>query len=390
MDVQSMRMDVQELNAEAGMHKRSNEERRALRGAVWMLPALVLATMALSGCGGERRLPWSPTATPTSTATATLTPTPTPSPTPTPHPLSIDWLRQRDFAASPLEVQETLAAGSNYERYVVSYRSDGLKINAMLTVPQGEMPEGGWPAIVFNHGYIPPTQYRTTERYVAYVDAFARAGYVVLKSDYRGHGSSEGRASGGYGSQDYTVDVLHALAALKADPRVDAERIGMWGHSMGGWISLRAMVTDPSIRAGALWAGVVVAYPDLFTLWRRPGTSAALPPAEATRRAGGWRRGLSASVGNPEEYPERWAPLSANSYLEDLGGPIQLHHGTADSSVPVLFSEILDEQIRAVGGQVELFEYPGDDHNIGANLRTALNRSVAFFDVHVKGLEAAD
>jgi hypothetical protein len=39
---------------------------------------------------------------------------------------------------------------------------------------------------------------------VAYVDALARNGYIVFKSDYRGHGNSEGSAPGGYGSPAYT------------------------------------------------------------------------------------------------------------------------------------------------------------------------------------------
>ena len=100
------------------------------------------------------------------------------------------------YPGSALTVRQTLAPGGNYTRQVVSYQSEGLRINALLTVPRGTPPKGGWPAIVFNHGYIPPAEYRTTERYVAYQDAFARAGFVTLKSDYRGHGSSEGQALG--------------------------------------------------------------------------------------------------------------------------------------------------------------------------------------------------
>ena len=355
--------------------------RSIVRSVAGGLSALALAALLL-GCGGEPSLPWSPTATPTATHTSTPSPTATitPSPTPTPHPLSIDWLRGRDYPGGPLTVEETLVPGANYDRYVVSYPSDGLKIRALLMVPRGETPAAGWPAIVFNHGYIAPAQYRTTERYVAYQDAFARAGYVVLKSDYRGHGSSEGEPRGGYGNQDYTVDVLNGLAALREDPRVDAERIGMWGHSMGGWITLRAMVVAPDIKAGVIWAGVVASYPDLLERWHRPRQFTSSVPA----RASSWRGLLTTEFGSPEERPELWAPLSANSYLDQLSGPIELHHGTNDSSVPVEFSEILVGQIEAVGGEVSLFTYAGDDHNIAANLGTALARSVAFFDRHVK------
>ncbi|NIO68452.1 MAG: hypothetical protein GTN71_05245, partial [Anaerolineae bacterium] len=124
-----------------------------------------------------------PTATPTPTVTPTLTPTPTPT-----HPLMIEVMRQQAYPGSEITIEETLDPGSNYDRYIASYLSEGLKIYALLTVPRGEKPESGWPVVLFNHGYIPPDQYRTTERYVAYVDAFARNGYIVFKSDYRGHG----------------------------------------------------------------------------------------------------------------------------------------------------------------------------------------------------------
>ena len=74
------------------------------------------------------------------------------------------------------------------------------------------------------------------------MDAIARSGYIVFKPDYRGHGDSEGEAVGAYGYPDYTVDVLNAVASLKRYPDADPSRIGMWGHSMGGFITLRCMV----------------------------------------------------------------------------------------------------------------------------------------------------
>ena len=86
-----------------------------------------------------------------------------------------------------------------------------MKIYGLLTVPRGEVPATGWPAIVFNHGYIPPDVYKTTERYIAYVDRLAQSGYVVFRIDYRGHDQSEGEATGAYGDTGYLVDVLNAV-----------------------------------------------------------------------------------------------------------------------------------------------------------------------------------
>ncbi len=325
-----------------------------------------------------------PTATPTASPTPTVTPTATVTPTPI-SPLSVEWGRQQSYPGSDFVIEKKLDPGRNYSRYVASYKSDGLKIFGLLTIPNGETPKTGWPVVIFNHGYIQPAQYRTTEKYVLYQDAFAAAGYITFKSDYRGHGSSEGRATGGYGNVDYTVDVLNALASVKRMKEADPNRIGMWGHSMGGSVTLRAMVTTRDVKAGVIWAGVVASYPDLLTRWRvtpnAPTPTAAAAPPGGLR---GWSAGLVAQYGTFEQNPAFWDSISPNSYLKDLSGPIQLHHGTADTSVPLEFSVTLDKQLKAAGQYDELYIYPGDDHNLATNLMVALQRSVAFFDKYVK------
>lgn len=337
----------------------------------------VAAQAAQVGAGAQVAPP-----TPVPTATALPAPTVVPSPSPTPHALTIQAARARDYAGSDLTVEQVLAPGSNYDRSIVSYRSEGLKINALLTVPRGPKPATGWPVILFNHGYIPPAQYRTTERYIAYTDAFSRNGYIVLRSDYRGHGSSEGVARGGYGSPDYVTDVLNGMASVQRHPDADPERVGMWGHSMGGYITLRSMVVSPHVRAGVIWGGVVGSYQDMVFDWfgRSPFSPVPGIPSSATS----WRRQLLDQYGGPDQNPGFWASLAANTYLADLSGPVQIHHGVNDADVPVRWSIALDEQVRQAGGYSELFTYPGDDHDISRNLGTALNRSVAFFDAHVK------
>jgi len=296
------------------------------------------------------------------------------------HPLTIEALRQGEYPGSDLTLEQQLTPGVNYKRYIASYKSESLMIYGLLTIPSGSSPTGGWPAIIFNHGYISPSVYRTTEKYVAYQDAFARAGFVTFKSDYRGHGNSEGEALGGYGSNGYTIDVLNALSSIKRYKGVDSERIGMWGHSMGGHITLESMVVSGDIKAGVIWAGVVGSYPDLLTNWRRRNVLPS-PGISSTRR---WRDDLVSKYGQPGDNPRFWDSISANNYLADISGPLQLHHGTADASVPLEFSKTLEAQMKAVGKEVEFYTYEGDDHNFSRNLSLALRRSVEFFDTILK------
>ena len=171
-----------------------------------------MTALILSACAGtgSASLPSSPTAPPsetfTSVPTLTLEPASTataiPTPTPIPHPLEISAMRARDYPGSEIVIENVLDPGANYNRYYVSYLSEGLKIYALMTVPYGEKPATGWPVIIFNHGYIAPDVYKTTERYIAYVDQIARSGYIVFRSDYRGHDRSEGEARGAYSNPD--------------------------------------------------------------------------------------------------------------------------------------------------------------------------------------------
>jgi dipeptidyl aminopeptidase/acylaminoacyl peptidase len=324
------------------------------------------------------------TDTPSAADTATVVPTETtvssPSSTPIPHPMSIAALRAGDYPGSPIVIEKELQRGSNYRRYYAYYLSEGLKIYALLTIPMAEPPAGGFPAIVFNHGYIPPDVYRTTERYIAYVDEIAKAGYVVFRIDYRGHDASEGEATGAYGSPGYQIDVLNAVASIKQLPEVNPEAVGMWGHSMGGYLTLRAMVSSPDVKAGVIWAGVVASYEEMLYNWRRTGSFTPSPSS----RGVGWRTQWLETYGAPEDNPVFWSSVSATSYLADLSGPLQLHHGTNDEDVPLDFSIRLAERTRATGEVADLYIYDGDNHNISANFSSAMQRTIEFFDLYLK------
>jgi uncharacterized protein len=294
-------------------------------------------------------------------------------------PLAIDAMRQREYPGSDLVIEEMLTSGGNYRRYVASYQSDGLKIFALLTVPNGPRPATGWPVIIFNHGYIPPTVYRTTERYVAYIDAFARNGYIVLKPDYRGFGTSQGTPISAYGAPDDTVDVLNAVTTIQRYVEADPNRIGMWGHSMGGNITLRALVIDPRIKVAVIWAGVNATYKDLLENWHPTGGDR--PPPSFS---GGWPGKFINQFGTPEQNPAFWDATSPMAYLADITAPIQLHHGTSDTEVPLQFSETLANDLRAANKAVELYTYAGADHNIAQGFALAMARSVAFFERYLK------
>jgi dipeptidyl aminopeptidase/acylaminoacyl peptidase len=317
----------------------------------------------------------------------TVTGTGTSQPSPTaaqPNALTIAFMQAAQYPGSALTIEQQLAPGSNYDQFIASYRSAGLKIYGLLTIPHGPKPASGWPVIIFNHGYIPPTQYRTTERYVAYVDGFARNGYLVFKPDYRGNGSSEGQPEGAYYSPADTIDVLNALETLKSFKEADPNRIGMWGHSMGGAVTLRSLVVRPNeIKAAVIWGGVVGTYDDLLNNWQRRVTYQ--PPPQELALRNRYRSQLLQQNGTPQTNPDFWHSIDPNFNLAVISAPIQLDVGLSDEEVPWEFSQGLADRLQGVGKVVELYTYPGADHNIaGPAFSVAMQRSLDFFNKYLK------
>lgn len=295
--------------------------------------------------------------------------------------MTIPYLRQKTYDGK-LNDQELYAENGTYTSYLTSYSSEGLKINGLLTKPVGAMPEGGWPAIVFIHGYIPPTQYATTEKYVDYVDYLARNGFVVFKIDLRGHGQSEGRAGGGYYGSDYVTDALNAYQALQTSGFVNPKKVGMWGHSMAGNIVLRSMAVRPDIPASVIWAGAVYSYADQ----RKYGINdTSYRPPQQQSDLQNRRRQLFEKVGSPSAESPFWRQVAPTNYLNDLKGAIEIHHAVDDSVVNIGYSRDLMALLDKTAVPHEFYEYPTGGHNIeGSSFLLAMQRTVAFFSHYLK------
>jgi dienelactone hydrolase len=327
-----------------------------------------------------------PIEAPTQTASPTITSTPSPTPIQVGKEITLEYLRGLEITGSDITIEEQLADGPNYHRYIASYLSEGNKIYALLTVPFGEPPEGGFKAIVFNHGYIPPTVYRTTERYTAYVDYLARSGFVVFKIDYRGNGQSEGEPTGSYFSPGYTIDAIAALKSLQRMENVDPQGIGMWGHSMAGNLVLRAMEMEPDIQAGVIWAGAVYSYDD-FAKYGIQDTSYRPPPTQENREDSGGRRRsrqIFEVYGRPDTSVDYWKAVSLTENIQYLTSPVQIHHAQDDPVVNVNYSYDLAAALEANGKRYEFYTYQGGGHNlISPYFDQAMLRTVAFFTEHL-------
>jgi dipeptidyl aminopeptidase/acylaminoacyl peptidase len=302
-------------------------------------------------------------------------------------PISILYLKEKSKEIDSPLYEEVSKVGryKSYESFIVSFLSEGEKVFALLTIPSEEKPEGGFPAIIFNHGYIPPKNYSTTGNYASYVDYLASNGFIVMKIDMRGHGNSEGVAIGTYFGSSYTIDVISALKSLQKSEIVNHNRIGLWGHSMSGNLVLRSMLVESSFKAGVIWAGAVYSYQD-FAKYRISDNSFQRPPVsqpqiqhknrDASEEITKFRED-SSKIDFSNDF---WKAISLTENLNFLQSPIQIHHAVNDDVVNIGYSRDLVKKLEENNKKFEYFEYQNGGHNItGVSFLEAMQRSVEFF-----------
>jgi len=290
--------------------------------------------------------------------------------------LTIPYLRNREYSSN-LGNMEKVSENASYISYLTSYSSEGLKVYGLLTQPVGKKPESGWPAVVFIHGYIPPSQYQTLVNYSSYVDFLARNGFVVFKIDLRGHGKSEGEPGGGYYSSDYVIDVLNAYSALQNADFVDRRKIGLWGHSMAGNVSFRSAVVKQNIPAVVIWSGAVYTYKDLQEYGINDNS---YQPSSEDTPGRKRRMKLFETYGQFNSESDFWEQVVPINYLEGVSAAFQLNHAVNDDVVSVEYSRNLMKNLDKTKIVHELKEYSGGGHNITGNtFNQAMKNTVEFF-----------
>lgn len=305
-------------------------------------------------------------------------------PSPTPFPfqeITIPFLRKQNYKSFLSELSQ-VEENANYTGYLTSFSSDGFRVNGYLTIPKGQKPVDGFPAIIFVHGYIPPASYKTLVNYAQYVDFLAKNGFVIFKIDLRGHGDSQGEPGGAYYSSDYIVDVLNARAALQGSSWVDPEKIGLWGHSMAGNVVSRALAAKPEIPAIVIFAGAVYTYSDFSEYSIRDNSYMAPPENSPSRKR---RNEMFERYGQFDPNSFFWKQIPMTNYLDGIKGAISINHAVDDMVVDIRYSRNFNSLLDKTLIRHELNEYPFGGHNFsGATFNNAMQKAVDFFKENLK------
>lgn len=220
-------------------------------------PGLGVTTPAPLPSTSATATPSTPAAT-TRAATTPAGPAPTSEPaTPRParakpNPISVRALIEKTYNGRALKIGRLLDDAGAYRRYLVTYRSEDLTVSGVMNVPEGE---GPFPVLILAHGYIDPDVYSPGQGMAREQDYLAQQGYVVLHTDYRGHAGGDDDPDVDYELRlPYAMDVINAVSAVKASklPYLDRDRVGLMGRSMGGNVTLNALVARPGLVDSAV------------------------------------------------------------------------------------------------------------------------------------------
>jgi dipeptidyl aminopeptidase/acylaminoacyl peptidase len=287
--------------------------------------------------------------------------------------VSLPALMRKDYDGRGLRRGAVLAEYSTYTRYAVTYLSGDLRISGIMNVPDGK---GPFPVLILNHGYIDPAYYVTGQGLAREQDFLARRGYVVLHTDYRNHaGSDDDPTAERRMRLGYTEDVINAVLAVKRSPLpfLDGERVGLLGRSMGGGVTLNALVVRPGlVDAATIYASVSSKAIDNFNQFQRDDPEDASDSNAILQR---W--------GEPSENPEFWRGVSSRPYFDRITEPVLMHHGTADESCPLRWAHATHDALQAADVSSRLVIYPGEPHAFIADWELSIRRTADFFDKHL-------
>jgi dipeptidyl aminopeptidase/acylaminoacyl peptidase len=265
----------------------------------------------------------------------------------------------------------------------VSYRSAGGRgIQAQLVCPPGMDPGRTYPALVWVHGG-PIRQMRwgwhpmrTYALFYAVHQYLAHRGYVSLAINFRGgigYGRNFRQALYHKMGVDDVADAVNAARFLKSLPYVDPQRVGVWGISYGGYMTLHCLTQYPEEFA----LGINIAGIWDFAQWQRW-------VRERWGRSGGLFNTFLG--GEPEDSPELYAQASPATFADRMRAPLVNLHGTADANVDFAQLDRIVKDCVRLGKDYEAHYYPGEAHTFAHrhSWKDALAKVEAAMDRYLK------
>jgi len=238
---------------------------------------------------------------------------------------------------------------------------DGIEVDGWRILPPDFDPAKKYPLLVYVYGEPAGQTVQDGWGGSGYLWhlMLAQKGYIVASFDNRGTPAPRGRAwrksiyrqIGILASADQAAAVRAALAAW---PFADPERVGVWGWSGGGSMTLNALFR----------------YPELY----KAGISVASVPDQRLYDTIYQERYMGLPADNPDGY-KNGSPIT---FAKDLKGKLLVVHGTGDDNVHYQGFELLVDELVAANRQFSMMAYPNRSHGIYEGKGTTLHLYTMF------------
>lgn len=318
----------------------------------------------------------------------TITPEPTATVNHPIFPYTIEGLQARDYLGGTIHIRSTETINSDFTRYYIDYPSDDLTITAMMNIPNGV---GTFPVVILLHGYYDRSTYWSGLGTWQAAEYLARNGYLTIAPDFRTWGGSD--IGENLFATGLVIDSLNLISSLSSIAQADTERVGIWGHSMGGGVATKALVVDSRIQAGVLYAPNSADDADLISRWgaaclagQSETAGDMCNPAEVVPNT--LPQSIISAYFDAAYNPTKMQDIAPIYHLDDISAPVQIHIGTADGALlaqtPPEWSENLFLALQAAEQDVEYYTYEGQGHFLdGQSWIDMMQRTVNFFDQHL-------
>lgn len=247
----------------------------------------------------------------------------------------------------------------------------GLQLAGVLHVPTGK---AKYPAVIILHGF---TGYKEEKNIVELAKELSKRDIVVIRFDASGSGESEGMMKDDYRMTNYLSDINDVYKFIRQHPRVDAHRIGIWGHSMGAMLAIIWGSKHPEVKA------ICSVSPPI-----QMGTTDWLGQFLESWKKTGWFTKISTSGHGVSRVP--WAFMedagryNTLDYVANIRSPLLIMLGLAEDTVP---PEHTREIFRNAHEPKELVEVEGMIHDykkFPKYIHFVNSKVIPFFEKYLK------
>jgi len=294
-------------------------------------------------------------------------------------------LKKRNFAPGKIILGKEIKKTEEYTSRIFYFTTKNIitgkkeKNSGLINIPIKS--DGPCPLLILIRGYVDQEIYEPGVGTKHFGELAASQSYITLSPDFLGYGESDKPSTKSIEERFQTyVTVLTLISSInnldstfkkeKITTQVNADKIGLWGHSNGGQIALSVLEISGKDIPTILWAPVSKPFPYSILYY-----------TDEFEDRGRALRKVVASF----EKDYLADNYSLANYLDWIKSPVQIYQGGIDEAVPQKWNDQFVDELKKKDKQVEYFVYPLENHNFNnGSWDNIAGRSLDFYSSFFK------